>query len=138
MSKPFVLDSVIAADTTPVVSLPLCELRLMKDSNYPWLLLIPRRAGMIEMIDLAPADRAVLIEEIALASEALRANVPCDKLNVAALGNAVRQLHIHVVARRIGDVSWPRTIWGARPHRPYDPDAQADLVARLKAALPGA
>lgn len=136
MAKSFVLDSVLAADSTLIEKLDLCQLRLMHDSNFPWLLLVPERPGVSEMIDLEPADRAVLIEEIARAGRLLRSAVRCDKLNIAALGNAVRQLHIHVIARTADDAAWPRTIWWAKPHVAYQPAAFEALMAELRAALP--
>ncbi|HWT31784.1 MAG TPA: HIT domain-containing protein, partial [Propylenella sp.] len=89
----FSLDPQLAADSIAVAELPLSAVRLMRDANYPWLLLVPRRPGLAEIVDLAAAERTQLMAEIAAASEALRETVPCDKLNVAALGNMVRQLH---------------------------------------------
>ncbi|HWT11457.1 MAG TPA: HIT domain-containing protein [Allosphingosinicella sp.] len=99
----FLLDPRLAEDSLVVAALPLSAVRLMRDANYPWLLLVPRRPGLAEIVDLSAAERTQLMAEIALASEALRETAPCDKLNVAALGNMVRQLHVHVIARRTGD-----------------------------------
>lgn len=106
----FALDPRLEADSIPVAELPLSAVRLMRDANFPWLLLVPRRAGTVEIIDLSEADRARLMDEIALASTALRSEVPCDKLNVAALGNMVAQLHVHVIARRRDDPAWPNPV----------------------------
>ena len=131
----FDLDPRLEADSVPVAELALCALRLMRDANYPWLLLIPRRAGAREIIDLPPDDRRLLMEEIALASDALREVAPCDKLNVGALGNMVPQLHVHVIARRIGDTAWPGPVWGAMPPAPYAPHDIESLLARLRTAL---
>lgn len=131
----FVLDPQLAADSHSVADLPLSAVRLMRDASYPWLLLVPRRANLAEIIDLDEAARAQLMAEIALACEALRRTVPCDKLNVSALGNVVRQLHVHVIARRIGDVAWPRTVWGAAPPRAYGADEAEALIAALAADL---
>lgn len=132
----FSLDPQLAADTTPVAELPLCSVRLMRDATYPWLLLVPRRAGLIELIDLGQAERLLLMEEISLASEALVAAAPCDKLNVGALGNVVRQLHVHLVARRRGDPAWPKPVWGFAPAVPYQPQAERALVEALAVRLP--
>lgn len=131
----FVLDARLEADSLAVVELPLSSVRLMRDANYPWLLLVPRRAGATELIDLAVADQIELVGEIAAASRALRAIVACDKVNVAALGNVVAQLHVHVIARRHDDPAWPRPVWGAVPRVPYTDGAAERLAARIAAAL---
>ena len=131
----FSLDPQLAADSIEVAKLPLSAVRLMRDANYPWLLLVPRRPGLAEIIDLAAAERTQLMAEIARASEALRQAVPCDKLNVAALGNMVRQLHVHVIARRQNDPAWPRPIWGAAPPKAYAPGEAEALAAALNARL---
>lgn len=133
--KDFVLDPTLEADSMPVGELELCAVRLIRDANFPWLLLVPRRAGASEIIDLGEAEQARLMTEIALASRALRACVPCDKLNVAALGNQVRQLHVHVIARRRDDPAWPKPVWGQVPMRPYGGDEARGLRGRLRAAL---
>jgi diadenosine tetraphosphate (Ap4A) HIT family hydrolase len=131
----FELDPRIAKDTAPVAELPLSTVRLMRDANYPWLLLVPKRAGAIELTDLGAHDRIGLMEEIALASDALRAVTPCDKLNVAAIGNMVSQLHVHVVARRKGDAAWPKPVWGHAPAAPYDPEQERALIAAIAERL---
>ena len=131
----FAVDPQIAADSMPVTELKLSHVRLMRDSNYPWLLLLPRTWGMFELCDLAREDRIQLMDEIALASTVLRETVPCDKLNVAAFGNAVRQMHIHVIARTVNDAGWPKPVWGAAPKRDYAPGEAEALAARLKARL---
>lgn len=125
----------LAEDTVPLAHWPLCELRLMDDANHPWLVLVPRVAGAVELIDLAEADQARLAREIARASRALRAAFVPDKLNVAALGNLVPQLHVHVIARFHDDIAWPRPVWGNADARPYPPDALAHQVERLRAAV---
>ncbi len=131
----FALDPRLEADSVPVVDLPLSAVRLMRDANYAGLLLVPRRAELSELIDLDAAERARLIEEIALASEALRFEVACDKLNVAALGNMVAQLHVHVIARRRDDPAWPNPVWGAAPAKAYPPGAAEALAAGLARRL---
>jgi diadenosine tetraphosphate (Ap4A) HIT family hydrolase len=132
---PFRLDARLAADTLPVCDLPLSSVRLMDDANYPWLVLVPRRDGLEELLDLDAQGRCRLMEEIALAAGTLRATAPCDKLNVAALGNQVAQLHVHVIARSKGDPAWPRPVWGAVPARPYDAAGRDALVAGLRSRL---
>jgi diadenosine tetraphosphate (Ap4A) HIT family hydrolase len=126
----FALDPRLAADTRLVASLPLCDVRLMNDARYAWLVLVPRRAGMVEIADLSAAEQAGLWQEVNLAGRALRAVAPCDKLNLGALGNLVRQLHVHVVARREGDAAWPGPVWG---HGSAQSHAEADLHERLAA-----
>ena len=131
----FLLDPRLAADSIPVMELPLSAVRLMRDANYPWLILVPRRARLAEIVDLAVAERGELMEEIALASAALRAVAPCDKLNVAALGNMVRQLHVHVIARRTRDPAWPKPVWGAVPPLPYAKDELEHFMQTLRRKL---
>jgi diadenosine tetraphosphate (Ap4A) HIT family hydrolase len=134
----FALDPQLAADTVPVISLGLSDLRLMNDRRFPWLLLVPRRAGASEIIDLSPADRAALMEEIAAASGALRLATNCDKLNIGALGNKVRQLHVHVVARFAGDAAWPGPVWSAGAAVGYDGAVRDRLVGAIRDMLGGA
>jgi len=126
----FALDPRLQADTHPVAMLPLCELRLMDDARYPWLILVPRRAGVTEIADLTESEQAQLWREANQAAAALRAVAPCDKLNLGALGNIVRQLHLHVVARTEGDAAWPGPVWGSGAAVPY---AAGALAARLTA-----
>ncbi|HVY21289.1 MAG TPA: HIT family protein [Bauldia sp.] len=131
----FSLDPVLAADSVAVSELSLSDVRLMNDARFPWLLLVPRRAGATEIIDLAKPDRAVLFEEINAASAALRAATHCDKLNVGALGNQVRQLHVHIVARFAGDAAWPGPVWGSGASRPYADAERARLIGDIRGAL---
>jgi diadenosine tetraphosphate (Ap4A) HIT family hydrolase len=132
---PWTLHPQLESDTGPVGDLPLSRLLLANDANYPWLLLVPRCAGASEIIDLADAEQIALAAEIARVCRALKAVAPCDKLNVAALGNVVPQLHVHVIARRRDDPAWPRPAWGAVPARDYDPAARERLVAALRREL---
>lgn len=131
----FTLDPTLAGDSIAVADLPLSAARLMKDATYPWLLLVPRRAGAKEIVDLSVEDRMQLMREIGVASDALRACVPCDKLNVAALGNQVAQLHVHVIARHRGDAAWPRPVWGQVPPAPYEAGAAEALADTLRRAM---
>jgi diadenosine tetraphosphate (Ap4A) HIT family hydrolase len=131
----FALDPRLAADTLAVGDLALSRALLMNDARYPWLILVPRRAGLVEIVDLDGADRAHLMNEIALASEALRALPGVDKINVGALGNIVRQLHVHVLGRAVGDAAWPGPVWGAGKARNYAEGEAQMLIARIKAEL---
>jgi len=126
----------LAADTTLVGDLPLSAVRLMHDANYPWLILVPRRVGATEIVDLGASERAQLMTEIADLSRALKAVTQCDKLNVGAIGNVVPQLHVHIVARHRNDAAWPRPVWGAGPPAAYAPAALQALVAALRRELP--
>jgi diadenosine tetraphosphate (Ap4A) HIT family hydrolase len=122
-------------DTVPVGDLPLSRVLVINDANFPWVLLAPRRAGAVELIDLETAQQALLIHEIAEVSHALKAVTSCDKLNIAAIGNVVPQLHIHVVARRRDDAAWPRPVWGALPARPYAVEGISSFIAGLRRAI---
>lgn len=128
----FTLHPRLGKGTVPVSDLVLCHVLLMDDARFPWLLLVPRRANAVEMTDLSPSDRAVLIEEIATASAALRRLVRCDRINVASLGNNTPQLHIHVIARTSDDPAWPGPVWSVPGAQTYGPEltAQAALYAR--------
>lgn len=131
----FELDPRLAADTVPVTEWSLCRVLLMKDANYPWLVLVPALPDMRDMHDL-PADRhASVMAEISRASSALVELFDPVKVNVAALGNSVPQLHIHVIARRADDPAWPKPVWGAVPAEPYDQGALAARVAELRDVL---
>ena len=131
----FSLDPRLAADTFSLGDLSLCRVLLMNDSRFPWLILVPRRADLSEIFDLAASERAVLIEEAARAAEKLKALAGADKINIGALGNAVAQLHVHLVARRAGDAAWPGPVWGAGQASPYEAEAAATLVDHLRRAL---
>jgi diadenosine tetraphosphate (Ap4A) HIT family hydrolase len=137
MSAGFVLDPRLEADTHPVAALDLCEVRLMDDARFAWLVLVPQRAGLVETADLSPSERTLLWHEVERVGAALRAAAPCDKLNLGALGNIVRQLHVHVVARRVGDAAWPGPVWGSGTAVRYGEDAREALVERLREALLG-
>jgi diadenosine tetraphosphate (Ap4A) HIT family hydrolase len=133
--RDFVLDPRLAANTSPVASLPLCDVLLMNDARYPWLILVPRRAGMVEIIDLDAEAQTTLWQEVNRASAALRTLVPCDKLNLGALGNVVRQLHVHLVARCEGDAAWPGPVWGYGKAETYEPVARDRLIKALRKIL---
>jgi diadenosine tetraphosphate (Ap4A) HIT family hydrolase len=131
----FTLDPQLARDTAPVGNLMLSRVLLNDDCNYPWLILVPLRPGLTELIDLDEADRIRLMSEIAVVSQALRNVTQCDKLNVAALGNVVRQLHVHVIARFRDDAAGPNPVWNVVPRRPYETSARDTLIAALRSGL---
>jgi diadenosine tetraphosphate (Ap4A) HIT family hydrolase len=132
---PFLLHPTLAQDTVEVTRLPLCLVLLMKDHRFPWLILVPQRESVREIHDLPAADRAMLIEEIATASTVLQRLFEPDKLNVGALGNIVPQLHIHVVARFVGDAAWPGPVWGSGAAQSYPPSRLEEIEARLASAF---
>ena len=132
---PWSLHPHLQQDAETVGDLALSRLLISNDGNYPWLLLVPRRAGASEIIDLDAADQRQLMNEIAMVSAALKAITDCDKLNVAAIGNVVPQLHVHVVARRRDDPAWPKPVWGAVPARAWDPAARERLVAAVRGKI---
>ncbi len=130
----FALDERLARDALVVGDMALSRVLLMNDARWPWLILVPRHEGLVELTDLDAADRALLIEEAARASLFLKAYAEADKINVGALGNVVRQFHLHIVARAIGDVGWPGPVWGHGAATPYD---QANARALIAAARTG-
>lgn len=134
---PFALHPTLARDTVEVARLPLCRVLLMKDSRFPWLILVPERESVREIHELSAADRAALIEEIARTGEVLMRLFRPDKLNVGALGNVVPQLHVHVVARFSTDPAWPGPVWGSGLAVSYADDQLEALRARLAAEITG-
>lgn len=129
------LDARLAADTHPVGELRGIELRLMDDARWPWLVLVPRQPGARELVDLDEDAQVRLLDAIGRCSRALQRIAAPDKLNVAALGNVVEQLHVHVVARRRDDPAWPRPVWDHGERVPYADDARDALVRTLRDAL---
>lgn len=126
----FTLDPRLEADSIDLAVWPLCRVRLMNDRTYPWLILVPQRPDVTELFHLEPPDRTRCMQEMALAARLLQEATQADKINVAALGNQVPQLHIHVVARYTTDPAWPKPIWGVRPPEPYD-EASLGHILRL-------
>ena len=124
----------LAGDTAPVGDLALSRVLAINAADYPWLILVPRRAGVSEIIGLGD-DAGRLMEEITEASRALKDVTQCDKLNVAAIGNVVPQLHVHIVARWHTDPLWPKPVWGAAPPRPGDAAAFARFIAAIRHRL---
>jgi diadenosine tetraphosphate (Ap4A) HIT family hydrolase len=119
MSEPFELHPQLAKDSIWLADWPLSQLRLINDANYPWFILVPRRANIRDVIDLTEADQSTLWQESAKLSQLLRVKYNPEKLNLAALGNMVPQLHLHHVARYSTDVAWPAPIWGKVAAKPY-------------------
>ena len=131
----YTLHSQLADETVPVCDLELCRVLLSRDANYPWLVLSPRRDGLRDLHDLNDADGIAVLEEIRRCSQALVDLYRPDKMNVAALGNQVPQLHIHIIARFTTDPAWPGPVWGRVPAADYDDAARDSLISRLRAAL---
>jgi diadenosine tetraphosphate (Ap4A) HIT family hydrolase len=131
----FALDARLDGDSEHVMWLSLCELRLMNDSRWPWLILIPQRQKITEVHDLTPLDQAMLTFETNMVAESLKRLTGCEKINTGALGNIVRQLHVHVIARNEGDPAWPGPVWGHGLREPYRREAMHEFSARMQAAL---
>lgn len=122
----------LTQDTIDIGDLPLCRVLVIKDANYPWLLLVPRREGAVEIIDLDEVAQAQLTTEVSRVARALKEITKCDKLNIAALGNVVPQLHVHVIARRKNDVAWPRPVWGVAPPLAHDAAEVQSFISALR------
>jgi diadenosine tetraphosphate (Ap4A) HIT family hydrolase len=135
LTKDWSLHPQLVLDTVPVGDLPLTRVLLASDANYPWLILVPRLPGLVELIDLEENAQVQLVGEIAAAARALKTLTACDKLNIAALGNQVPQLHVHVIARRRTDAAWPKPVWGVKPPLAYVKDQQAALLSSLRQQL---
>lgn len=136
MSDPaWSLHSRLKEDTIDIGDLPLSKVLVIKDAHYPWLLLVPRRTDAVEIIDLDEVQQAQLMTEISRVSRALKEITRCDKLNIAALGNQVPQLHVHVIVRRRNDVAWPNPVWGAMPPQAYDPTERELLTGDIRRGL---
>lgn len=127
----FQLHERLQADTFTLEAWPLCDVLLLNDRRFPWLVLVPRCAGVSEIHQLDAADRTLLMEEIVRASRWLERACCADKINIGALGNIVPQLHLHVVARFRNDAAWPGPVWGSGSAVPYDEATLTALRARL-------
>ena len=127
----FALDPRLAADTFELGDMALSRLLLMNDSRFAWLILVPRREGLVEITDLSLYERRVFFEEVALAADRLKQLTGAKKINIGALGNIVSQLHLHVVARNDGDAAWPGPVWGFGKPEPYaDPEPMRERLGR--------
>ena len=131
----FELNERLSGDSEFVVTLGLCQLRLMDDRRWPWLILVPQRSGMEELFELKPLDQALITFETNLAAEALKKVTDATKVNVGALGNIVRQLHVHVIARRENDANWPGPVWGFGSREPYGAKEKKALIDKILKAI---
>ncbi|HYD28379.1 HIT domain-containing protein [Brevundimonas sp.] len=142
MTPRFKADPAFDPGSVVVCDWPLCQVRLQDDARFPWLILIPRRAGLHEIEDLTGPERTLLMDEIVRAGDVVRmlgeaALRPVQKLNVAALGNVTAQLHLHVVGRRHDDGLWPDPVWGRGPAAPYGAQALQAAASRIRLSQAG-
>lgn len=135
MTDGFSLASRLEADSHFLTDWPLCQVRLMDDARFPWLVLVPRRGGLEEWGELNPEDSARLAEEIGKAGRVLTQMFRPTKVNVGALGNIVRQMHVHVIARFDTDAAWPGPVWGQGTRVPYESARKDRLCTELVALL---
>ncbi|TKT74977.1 HIT family protein [Aquamicrobium sp. LC103] len=131
----FQLDARLENDSEPLMWLGLCELRVLNDRRWPWLLLVPQRPGVTELHDLTPLDQTMLTFESNLVAQSLKKATGCRKINVASLGNVVPQLHVHVIARNEGDPAWPGPVWGHGMREPYPREELHQFVNKIRSAL---
>jgi diadenosine tetraphosphate (Ap4A) HIT family hydrolase len=131
----FVLHPQLEKDSELVTDLALCSVRLIKDANYPWLILVPKVADIQDVIDLSNNQQRILWQESALVSRVLKHLFTPHKLNVAALGNMVPQLHLHHIVRYEHDVSWPNPIWGQVPAKPYTDEQMVEKIDLIKTEI---
>jgi len=131
MPGSFSLHPQLEADTAPFRDLGLSAVRIMDNASLPWLILVPRVADVRELIDLTESQQQQLVREIAQVSQALKSAFRPDKLNVAALGNMVPQLHVHVIARFSDDPAWPKPVWGNLPAAPRSEKEFSDFCTLL-------
>jgi diadenosine tetraphosphate (Ap4A) HIT family hydrolase len=128
-------DARLTRNATLIANLGLCQLRIVDDSRWAWLTLVPQRPDISEIFELTPLDQTMLTFETNLVASALKNVTNCTKINVAAIGNIVRQLHVHVVARNEGDAAWPGPIWGFGDAVPYADEPRRRLADKILKAL---
>jgi diadenosine tetraphosphate (Ap4A) HIT family hydrolase len=138
MDSAFTLDPRLAGDSLPVGDLALSSVLLLNDSRFPWFVLVPRRAAVSELTDLSDQDAAALMDEIRIATRVMLDLAKPDKVNVAAIGNIVSQLHVHVIGRFHSDPAWPGPVWGFGTRTPYPAHAAAALIERAAALFAAA
>ena len=131
----FELHPQLSQDSLFVTKLSLCEVRLVNDASYPWMLLVPARKDIREIHQLSPDDSGLLMQEICFVSSRLEALTGAEKMNVAALGNMVPQLHVHIIARYTSDAAWPGPIWGVQAAAPYEKNRLDTFMEEIRAAL---
>ncbi len=134
-SLDFTLAAPLQKDCFVVGNLSLCQILLLNDANFLWLVLVPRRQNVTEIFELSRADQRQLLDESSFVARLLKDNFPCDKLNIAALGNIVPQLHVHHIARRKDDLCWPGVAWGYGQARVYQHHEKAGILSQLREAL---
>lgn len=131
----FELDGRLARDSILLTELGLCQVRLQNERRWPWLVLVPQRADVEEVFDLTPLDQTMLTFETNLVGQALKKSTDATKVNVGALGNIVRQLHVHVIARHENDPNWPGPVWGFGTRESYGADDKAALIRKILESL---
>ena len=131
----FKLDEQLAADTLYVGDLPLSRVLLMNDSQFPWIILVPRIANITEVYELPVEQQQQLLNESVLISKTLKTQTQCDKINVGAIGNVVSQLHVLHVARFTSDIVWPKPVWGAQPAVAYTQQQSEALISTYRQLL---
>jgi diadenosine tetraphosphate (Ap4A) HIT family hydrolase len=131
----FKLHEQLKKDTILIKDLDLCQILLMNNSLYPWFILVPKKPDLIEIIDLSDSDQKLLMEEISLFSKIVNKVFVCDKLNIAALGNMVPQLHIHIIARFKGDPTFPKPVWVSDECVQYDKKDLENIISNIKECL---
>jgi diadenosine tetraphosphate (Ap4A) HIT family hydrolase len=126
----FVLHPQLAADSLLLTEWPLSQVRLINDQQYPWFLLVPKVTAAKDIIDLTDEQQLQFWQESKLLSHWIRSDYQPDKLNIAALGNVVAQLHLHHIGRFKSDMAWPAPVWGKHPARPYSTELLTILMER--------
>lgn len=126
----FELDKKLENDTVKIDSLQLCDLLLMNDSKYPWFILVPRVNDIVEILDLDDGAQKILLDEINYVSLFLKNDFECDKLNIATLGNVVKQFHVHVIARFHDDHSFPNPVWCSNEPKEYEKSQIDNIIAK--------
>ncbi|MBV1869558.1 MAG: HIT family protein [Gammaproteobacteria bacterium] len=136
-TPPFQLDARLQGDCLLIGQFPLCQILLLNDKHFPWIILVPRRPNVTELIQLCAVDQQQLLLESTIISRLLLDCFPTEKLNTAAIGNIVSQLHIHHVARRRDDHCWPGVVWGYGEGQPYNDAEKKALTKKIQKALEG-
>ncbi len=131
----FDLDERLKNDTVVIADSVLCRILLMNDSRYPWLILVPRIASVSEVFELTAVQQQQLWQEASDVGRVLKSEFQADKMNIATLGNVVKQLHMHVVVRMQEDAAWPAPVWGNGAAQPYSENAKSQMCARMRAAI---
>lgn len=131
----FTLHPILQQDTFPILELPLCLALLMNDSRFPWIILVPKRSNVKEIHDLSLKDQHQLLHEITKTSRFAKTFFAAHKMNIAALGNAVPDLHIHIIARKENDFAWPKAVWGIGERIPYEEKVKDKLILEIAAEL---